>query len=218
MWVLSASDKWTVDFRRALLPGSLGLLLAIHLLFRPPLLLMLLLCALLPLYLVIERLLATQALQKLDREFSLLLTRQDIEGLKRLVKRAWWLRWFGPSGVLEEKKGLLALAEQNWDEANHQLEQAHARLDGRQRQRLLPPLLRARFEAGMWAEAEEIGRKLVGRGPFPTSAELFLGLILCRRPEERQEGIRLLRRARDTLGPEDRARAVKALEELEQEG
>lgn len=218
MWVPSTSRGLVVDYRRALIPLSLGLLLLVWLLAHPPFWVMLVLACLLPGLLTFEWLAVVRQRPAFDKEFSRLLQRSDVPGLHGLIDRSWALRRFGAPGYMDEKRGLVASLEGDWLLADRFLERAFVKANGQTKRTLLPAVLRAKYENGMWDEAESIARELLGKTRFPGTPELFLGLILARRQAQRPEAMSLLERAAQTLGGPDRARAERALGELEGAG
>lgn len=214
MWVPSTSRGLIVDWRRAVIPLSLGMLLAVWLVVRPPFWVMVLLALVLPAILLVGAIAVARQRPTFDKEFSRLLQRGDTPGLHTLIKKAWALRWFGPPGWSDEKRGLVASLEGDWALADRYLERAYVRADTGTQKTLLPALLRAKYENGLWDEAEQIARDLLGKTRYPGTPELFLGLILARQNDAQKDAIKLLQRAAETLGGPDRERALKAVKEL----
>ena len=123
----------------------------------------------------------------------------------------------GTPGYIDEKMGLIASLEEDWVGAAERLERAYIRSPLVKKATLLPALLRVKYETGAWDEAAEIASDLTRIGDLTGTPELFLGLILCRRPKRREEGIELLEKAAEVLGGSDRQRAQRALAELAEE-
>ena len=152
---------------------------------------------------------------QLERSISVCLQRRDKGSLRRLLEEARLLRLLAPLGYFDAKRGMLATLEEDWERADELLERAYLRQSKKaQKEALLPAILRAKYESGAWEEAEEISAQLVGSARFPGTAHLFLGLIKARKPDERDQGIALLKQAVEVLSGEDRARAERALQEL----
>jgi hypothetical protein len=214
MWVPSTSRDLIVDWRRAFIPISLGALLLVWLAARPPFWVMLILACVLPAALTVGAVLVSREKPAFDKEFSRLLQREDAPGLHALLRRLRALRWFGPPGFLDEKRGLVASLEGDWALADKYLERAYVRSDANTQKALLPAVLRAKFESGVYDEAETIARDLLGKTRYPGTPELFLGLILAQRDETRQDAKRLLERAAETLGGSDRERAEAAIKAI----
>jgi len=201
----------------ALLPISLGIITLVYFKWRPSLLILGILCAVLPAYLVLEARYVANRRRVFERDFNLKLQRGDKEGLRSVLGELGLFRWVAPPGFLEEKRGLVATLEKDWEGAEEYLERAYLKTGNEnQRQVLLPAILRVKYEIGSWEEAEEIGTQLVEQTPFATSSHLFLGLIKVRRPEERDEGVELLTAAAEGLAGDDQARARAALTEIEE--
>lgn len=214
MWV-PKSNVLTIDLRSGLLPLSLGLLYLLHLLVAPPLAVMLLLCLVLPGLLILWAVYLHRALPQFERSISVCLQRRDKGSLRRLLEEARVLRLLAPLGYFDAKRGMLASLEEDWERADEFLERAYVRQSKRaQKEALLPALLRAKYESGAWEEAREIAAQLVSSARFPGTAHLFLGLIKVREPDERDQGVALLKRAVEILSGEDRARGERALQEL----
>lgn len=215
MWVPSRSVGLQIEVRRALIPLSCGMIVLVWLALRPPLLVMLLLASALPLTLLMGLLALRRRQAPFEREFSRLIQKEDSDSLNALIAKSKAIRWFSPPGYIDAKRGLVAALQSNWPQAAILLERAYVRSREREREQLLPSILRAKYETGEWEEATEIAHMVIDRSPIPGTAELFLGLITVRQPENRTEGISLLKKAAESLGGEDRARAERALQELE---
>ena len=214
MWV-PKSNVFTIDLRSGLLPLSLGLLYLVHVVARPPLAVMLLLCLILPGVLIAWAVYLRRALPPFERSISLCLQRRDSASLERLLDEARILRLLAPIGYFDAKRGMLAMLEEDWERADELLERAYQRQSKRaQKEALLPAILRVKYESGAWEEAEEIATELAASAQFPGTAYLFLGLLKVRRPDDRDEGIALLEDAALMLSGGDRSRAERALQEL----
>lgn len=214
MWV-PKTNVLTVNLRMALLPISLGVITLVYFRWRPNLLILGLLCAVLPVYLILEARYVASRRRTFERDFNLNLQRGDIGGLNSTLRRLGLFRWVAPPGFLEEKRGLVATLRKDWEKAEEHLERAYLKTASEsQRNALLPAILRVKYEIGSWEEAEQIGSQVVGQTPFATSSHLFLGLIKVRRPADRQEGIDLLNAAVEGLAGDDQARARAALNEM----
>ena len=214
MWVPSRSVSLQIEVRRALIPVSCGMIVLVWLALTPPLWVMLLLASALPLVLLLGLLALRRQQPSFEREFSRLIQKEDADGLNALVASARAIRWFAPPGYIDAKRGLIAALHGDWPDAGILLERAYIRSREREREQLLPSILRAKYETGQWDEATEIARMVMDRSPMPGTAELFLGLISVRQPENRETGIALLEKAAESLGGEDRSRAVRALDEI----
>jgi hypothetical protein len=214
MWVPSGSSGFKLELKRALIPLSLGAITIIYFVARPPLWALIALSLILPGYFVIERFVFQRLRPSFERSFSRRVQRGDVPGLTQVLSEARLLRWMGPPGYLAEKRGLVASIECDWSRAADLLEIAYTRQPSYRRGLLLPALLRAKYETGAWDEATQIAQDLMGLGDLTGTPELFLGLILCRKPQRKEEGIELLEKATEVLGGSDLARARRALEEL----
>lgn len=214
MWVPRSSPGLAIDHRRVLIPVSLAFLVLLYFLVTPPLWVMMLAALVLPAYLLGSAVYVARREQAFEREFNLLLQRRATTELRQLVARAGWLR-LAPPGTRDARLGLVALAAEDWGSAEEHLERAYIlSSEGTMRRRMLPALLRAKYENGLWDEAREIAEDLVVRSEFPGTAELFLGLILVRDEETRERGVALLEEAARSLPGSDRERAERALAEL----
>lgn len=208
------------DVRRFLVPFglSMGTITLIAFTARPPAFVLILMALVLPVYLVVDWTVLLRLCHQFEHQFVGLLQSNDVDGLKALLARSRLLRWMAPPSYIDVKRGLIALLDEDWPAALAHFERAERLTPAAFRAPLLPLLVRVKYENGLWDEAEALSRELVGTTDYPTSAELFLGLILVRRPEERAQGVRLLEAAAESLGGRDKARAEAALAEVRQEG
>ena len=205
----------TIEWRRGLLPLSLATIGVIYFTLHPPMWVLILLCCVLPSFLLAQGLYVRKHLPAFDRAFNLALQQGDPAALQRILDQAGPLTWSAPPGTFEEKRGLLATVKEDWERADDELERAWVRRSGRAaRDALLPAILRAKYQLGEWDEAEQIADEVVTRAPFPGTPHLFLGLILARRDGRQDEAVALLREASQVLAGKDRERAMAALQEL----
>ena len=219
MWVPQSKTFMSIHGRDLLLPLSISLLGVIYWYYRPEFWIMLLLSCVLPVYLYAERVWLKKAMEACDRAFIGELQRGDADGGMREIKHRLLLRFLAPAGYLDEKYGLLASSEARWDKADYHLMRSFRFYRKRtDRERLLPAILRVKFERGEHEDALKIATQLRARPDSTGISALFLGLLLGEGMEQRDRAVELLREAMMKLPGEDAKRAEDRLAEIEGKG
>jgi tetratricopeptide (TPR) repeat protein len=219
MWAPQSRIFISINRRDFLLPFSISLLGYIYWYFRPEFWVMVLLSCVLPVYLYIERAWLRTAMKACDRALTGELQRGDTEGGMREIKHRLLLRLLAPAGYLDEKYGLLASAESRWEKAElHLLRSFRYYRKRSDRDRLLPAILRVKFERGELEDALKIATQLRARPDSTGVSALFLGLLLGEEMGQSERAIELLREAMVKLPGEDAQRAKDRLGEIEGQG
>ena len=214
MWVPRSSPGPAISHRAALIVLSLTGLAALWVLAQPPMWVMFAVALVLPTAFFVEATWLRHRMEDFEPEFTLGLQRGDSAAMAQLLRQYRLFLRLAPPAYRHEKLGLAASLAEDWGEADVQLELAFHRRGHRNPRALLPAILRAKYENGLWNEAEEIAEELIAESPFAATAELFLGLILVRREGSAERGQELLESAAKVLAGADQARAQRAVEEL----
>jgi len=188
---------------------SLGLLVAVTLLIRPPFWVVVVMGLGLPTTGIALRFWAVRRYEEVEQEFNLRLMSSDAEGMLRAYRkaRAWSL--FVPGYRTQSKLGMIYLLRERWKEAERVLEEAYEITPPRLRARLLGPLATAKFEVGSFADLYQIASQWRERTPTPGPASAYLAAAMVETNEGDDAQVdALLREAGGALRPREQ-RAVE---------
>lgn len=98
----------------------------------------------------------SRAVAAFDQKFLRLIQREDDKGLEELVRRSWYVRHFGPRGLIASRLGMIAILKGDVVDAERYLERAWVRTAPDARQSLVAPLCRIKYQVGSFADMREL--------------------------------------------------------------
>ena len=189
----SAQQGIQIEWKRALLPLSLLVLIVAYFIFEVPIWALALFSLWIPLYYVVFPRLLRKRWNDFDKEFAIKFQQGRHKELLEEYRDQWFLRKFGPQSEMLGKLGLIYSALDKYREAEQALERALDHAEKGQKQRFFFNLANVKFELSKYEDAEQIYRALESSGPYAHSARTHLALIdlqLDRNEEEAREVLR----------------------------
>ena len=188
---------------------SLGLLVAVTLLARPPFWVVLMMGLGFPAVGIALRFWAVRRYDEVEQEFNLRMMANDAEGMLRAYRKARTWSLFVPAYRTQSKLGMIYLLRERWKEAERVLEEAYEITPPRLRSRLLGPLATAKFEVGSFSDLFQIASQWRERTPTPGPASAYLAAAMVETGEgDRAQVDALLQEAGGALRPREQ-RAVE---------
>jgi hypothetical protein len=188
---------------------SLGLLVAVTLLLRPPFWVVVVMGLGLPVLGIALRYWAVRRYEDVEQEFNLRMMSNDAEGMLRAYRKARTWSLFVPAHRTQSKLGLIYLMRERWKEAERVLEDAYEVTPPRLRSRLLGPLATAKFEVGSFSDLFQIASQWRERTPTPGPASAYLAAAMAETGDGGRADVEvLLREAGGSLRPREQ-RAVE---------
>jgi len=184
-----------IDWRRALIPLSLGIMFLMVFYFNTPIWVMVIFLMWMPLYYMAFPWYLEKRWLAFEREFALLFQQRNFKGLLEFYRVNWFLRKFGPRAEMLTKLSLIYSGMEKYREAEQVLEQAIELTPAPQRDRLYYNLANVKYELGKYDEAEQMYKALNRGTPFGQTVRVQLALINL------QQG-RSVEKARRTLETE----------------
>lgn len=166
-----------IDWRRALIPLSLGIMFLMVFYFNTPLWVMVIFLMWMPLYYMAYPWYLEKRWLAFEREFALLFQQRNFKGLLEFYRENWFLRKFGPRGEMLTKLSLIYSGMEKYRESEQVLEQAIELTAAPHRDRLYYNLANVKYELGKYDEAEQMYKALNRGTPFGQTVRVQLALI-----------------------------------------
>ncbi len=166
-----------IEWRRALIPLSLIVMIVLRVAFNAPLWALSLACLWIPIYYIGYPRLLSKRWTAFEKAFALRFQRGEYKQLLELYEGEWFLRRFGPRAEMLGKLGLIFSAMERYREAEQALERAIEEAPPSARDRLYFNLANVKFELGKHEDAEQIYRTLKPQSPYRHAAQTQLALI-----------------------------------------
>lgn len=200
-----------IDWKRALIPISLGSFFVLYFYFQVPLPVLAVLSLWIPLYYLVLPWFAWRRWEAFEREFAYRFPRGDFQGLLAFWQAQRFLRLFGPEAQMLGKLGLIYLGLNRMREAEIVLERALLATHPTGRQRVMLNLAHARFKLGKLDEAAQLYRLVLRTTPHNATATTRLALIDIHKGRSIEEARKTLEDARATATGDDRTLIEEAL-------
>ena len=166
-----------IDWRRALIPLSLGIMFLMVFYFNTPVWVMFIFLMWMPVYYMAYPWYLEKRWLAFEREFALLFQQRNFKGLLEFYRENWFLRKFGPRAEMLTKLSLIYSGMEKYREAEQVLEQAIELTAAAQRDRLYYNLANVKYELGKYDEAEQMYKALNRGTPFGQTVRVQLALI-----------------------------------------
>lgn len=205
-----------LDFKRALIPISLGVFFVLYFYVQAPVWVLALLTLWIPLFYIGVPYYTHRRWLRFEKDFAWRFSKQDHQGLLALYKDAWFLRSFGPRDLMLGKLGLIYAAMGKHRDAERVLENAIQQAEPSARGQFMLNLGQVKLDLGKYAEARQIYRRLLKRSPHLSRAEAKLNLIDAHLGKRLDEVIPLLQRDLQRAQGDERRRIQDALDAARQ--
>lgn len=166
-----------IDWRRALIPLSLGTMMFLYFYFKAPVWVLAIFVLWMPVYYVVYPWYLTTRWASFERTFAQLFQQRNFKALLEFYRENWFLRKFGPRAEMLTKLSLIYGGMEKYREAEQVLEQAIELTTVSQRDRLYYNLANVKYELGKYDEAEQMYKALNRGTPFGQTVRVQLALI-----------------------------------------
>ncbi len=166
-----------IDWRRALIPLSLGTMMFLYFYFKAPVWVLAIFVLWMPVYYVVYPWYLTNRWANFERTFAQLFQQRNFKALLEFYRENWFLRKFGPRAEMLTKLSLIYGGMEKYREAEQVLEQAIELTTVSQRDRLYYNLANVKYELGKYDEAEQMYKALNRGTPFGQTVRVQLALI-----------------------------------------
>lgn len=193
-------NLWTV------LPiASLVALSLVLFVFKPPAIVALLVAVALPGALFLLARETQKRLDAFEREFGVLVLKNDVNGLMSLWNRSGWVRLLGPQHHVLSRWAMILSLNGRLEAADSVLEEAYMLAPLLKRAPMLGPLARSKYAIGDYASAAIISEQWRARAQMTGTPSLYLAASMVELPTRRLPRIReLLEEAEGRLTESDR--------------
>ena len=205
------SGKANVDFRRALIPISLGVFFVLHFYFAVPLWALMCLTLWIPLFYLGVPMYTKHRWTNFEREFAYKFPQQDYRGLLSLYKKQWFLRQFGPKAMMLGKLGLIYSAMGRFRDAERILEGAVRYAKHGNREKFMLNLAHVKYELGKYKDAQRLYQYLLKRTPHLSGASTRIALIQVHTGSELHTSLEYLEKELPHSSGEDHKRILEAI-------
>lgn len=166
-----------IDWRRALIPLSLGTMMFLYFYFKAPVWVLAIFILWMPVYYGLYPWYLTKRWASFERTFAQLFQQRNFKALLEFYRENWFLRKFGPRAEMLTKLSLIYAGMEKYREAEQVLEQAIELTTSSARDRLYYNLANVKYELGKYDEAEQMYKALNRGTPFGQTVRVQLALI-----------------------------------------
>jgi len=206
-----ARPRLQIDWKRALIPLSLGAFFVLYFFLHVPAWLLGVLMLWIPLYYLALPWYGRRRWQIFEREFAYRFPRGDFQGLLTYYEQQSFLRRFGPEAPMLGKLGLIYLGMGRFRDAEVVLERALTATHPSGRQRVMLNLAHVKFKLGKIDESAQFYRLVIRVAPHNSTASTRLALIDLQKGRAIDQARKTLLDARATASGEDRELIEEAL-------
>lgn len=208
----SSGRKWTLDWKRGLIPLSLLVLVILHFGVGAPWWVLAVFCLWIPVFYLGVPYYRTRKWEQFENLFARRFQRGEHKTLLEEYRKEWFLRRFGPQEQMFSKLGLIYSALEKYRHAEEAFERAIDEQDSKVPEQLYFNLANVKFELGKYDDAMQIYLTLRGNSPYQQAARTQMALIDLHKGTRIEQAIEFLKQEQKTASGSMKKRIDRALE------